>query len=438
MLNTPPMPSRPRSQRSLMLPWLTAFAVALLLVFAAGTASAQKIALTAGYPLRVNNEGRIAVAAATTNPGDVNVGINRATCLDTGAHWNFSFQLPVGVAFSDLQIWVTDGNKYCSDVANRLTVKSCFQVASFKYADVFGKIVSVPDAALIGGLASQQDIPDYNNPDRAKICNPSASQEPQPFYINYLLLNGAEIVGGATSSNPYESSTATTFDLRGPDPPSGITLGPGDSLLVAGLTPVGTTTNLKGYQAYCWPLPGAVVDGGTTTTTKDIDAGLDGSSGDASDASDASDDGALADGASEATAPDGSSETGGTAPIGVCPSFPADFAIGLLPNPAYACSGIFGATSTSVKITGLTNGVHYGVAVAGVDTYQNPGALSQVVCDTPVQTTDFYDDFREAGGTAGGGYCSLGAPTGQTAGAVAIALGALGLVLRRRRSARAR
>ena len=49
------------------------------------------------------------------------------------------------------------------------------------------------------------------------------------------------------------------------------------------------------------------------------------------------------------------------------------------------------------------------------------GPLSTPVCATPAKIDDFFDEYRAAGGLAGGGYCSLegpGIPTGMGAAAV--------------------
>jgi hypothetical protein len=96
-----------------------------------------------------------------------------------------------------------------------------------------------------------------------------------------------------------------------------------------------------------------------------------------------------------------------------------------------------GVGSAAKTVTGLTNGVHYSVAVAAVDGSGNVGPQSSPEqCATPAPIDDFYKVYRLAGGTAGGGFCSLdaaGAPVDLTVLAVPAAATAFGLARRRRR-----
>jgi len=52
-------------------------------------------------------------------------------------------------------------------------------------------------------------------------------------------------------------------------------------------------------------------------------------------------------------------------------------------HPRYLCSGLIPATATSYRITGLQNGIPYGVGVAAVDKYGNIGVISDVVYNLP-------------------------------------------------------
>jgi hypothetical protein len=47
--------------------------------------------------------------------------------------------------------------------------------------------------------------------------------------------------------------------------------------------------------------------------------------------------------------------------------------------------------------------------VAAVDALGNAGPLSNVACATPKEVNDFFENYRNAGGSAGGGFCALGA-----------------------------
>jgi hypothetical protein len=106
-------------------------------------------------------------------------------------------------------------------------------------------------------------------------------------------------------------------------------------------------------------------------------------------------------------------------------------------SPLYLCSGLLPSTATTHRITGLQNGIWYGVAVAAVDKYGNVTdiAESSVKYGQPIPTVDFYTEYREAGGTAQGGFCSLGGWK-QKSGAMTLAgFLVLGLIVvgRRRR-----
>ncbi|HZR09063.1 MAG TPA: MXAN_2562 family outer membrane beta-barrel protein [Myxococcales bacterium] len=81
----------------------------------------------------------------------------------------------------------------------------------------------------------------------------------------------------------------------------------------------------------------------------------------------------------------------------------------------------------------LQNDAGYAISIVAHDTYGNVSAPSAAVVGTPVPSSDFYDHYRNEGGSAeGGGGCATG---GASAWIAAIALGAA-LLLRRRRNAR--
>ena len=96
----------------------------------------------------------------------------------------------------------------------------------------------------------------------------------------------------------------------------------------------------------------------------------------------------------------------------LCPSFaPTDASPSAFSDldPLFLCSGLLPSTATSARIEGLQNGIWYGVGVAAVDKFGNIGAIpeSSVVYQQPIPTVDFYTEYRNLGGTAQGGFCSL-------------------------------
>jgi hypothetical protein len=104
-------------------------------------------------------------------------------------------------------------------------------------------------------------------------------------------------------------------------------------------------------------------------------------------------------------------------------------------DPAYICGSIGSAASTSANATGLKNGTYYTVAIAGIDNYGNTGPLSTPACNTPQEVIDFWQTYRDDGGQAGGGFCSvrdLGSPA-TAAPVIVFGAWAILTVLRRRR-----
>jgi hypothetical protein len=97
-----------------------------------------------------------------------------------------------------------------------------------------------------------------------------------------------------------------------------------------------------------------------------------------------------------------------------------------------------GPTSSSATISGLTNGTSYAVAVTAQDAFLNNGTISNLVCDTPITLNDFFETYRNDGGQAGGGFCSLenlGAPAGGATFAIVSFATLLALTRRRERDA---
>ena len=92
-------------------------------------------------------------------------------------------------------------------------------------------------------------------------------------------------------------------------------------------------------------------------------------------------------------------------------------------------------SSGSYTIKGLQDGTTYTVVVSAVDLFGNIGPPSTEVCDYPAPVNDFWQDYRNAGGLAGG-FCSLeavGATSTTSLFGVAFAVGTAGIVRRLRR-----
>lgn len=111
------------------------------------------------------------------------------------------------------------------------------------------------------------------------------------------------------------------------------------------------------------------------------------------------------------------------------------------PGDAYKCGTIQGTGSSGLAAV-LENGRYNAVAVAAFDRIGNVGPLSVSRCATPIEVQDFYEDYRDRGGKAGGGLCSVQSQ-GQSrskpfsaAGPLFGALAGAAFLLRRRRRSR--
>jgi hypothetical protein len=96
-------------------------------------------------------------------------------------------------------------------------------------------------------------------------------------------------------------------------------------------------------------------------------------------------------------------------------------------------------TDVSYTLPNLTTGHQYAIAVAAVDAYGNIGPVGNLGCSTPTPVEDFFMRYTTDGGTAGGGYCALGAVGAPAFGSVfgfGIAGSVVALMRRRRRARR--
>lgn len=212
-------------------------------------------------------------------------------------------------------------------------------------------------------------------------------------------------------------SVTVTVDTVGPAPPSGLSALPGDGRITvrwanisggaADAAATGGLTELTGVKVYCDVAGQAAADAGTGTGAEPVcrdepvDAGFD-------------DADAAIDGGTVQVCEDAGTTTPSETPAGnECSSanFVRADGSSVLPtaefDAKYKCGEVTGNTGTSAVATTvgnapLVNGTNYAVAVASTDRFGNVGELSTVVCQIPEITTDFWEDYRKAGGGAGG------------------------------------
>jgi len=106
-------------------------------------------------------------------------------------------------------------------------------------------------------------------------------------------------------------------------------------------------------------------------------------------------------------------------------------------DPNYMCSGRLSINDKSTRIRVLQNGIPYTVGVAAVDLSGNISPITNAFVQKPVPTVDFYRAYRDAGGQAQGGYCSLGGGSAYLgAWAWLASAGLMGALIARRRRRR--
>jgi len=183
--------------------------------------------------------------------------------------------------------------------------------------------------------------------DAANLCSSDKAATAQSITVYFLLLDSSS--EDVSTLARFPSTEAINVDLVGPKPPTAIVAGAGEGRLLVKWTSSSETSDpTQGYQLYC-----EKIVGGTPGCT-------------------------------------GSSLKAGEAP-----------------NTSILCGSNTGTAVTSGTAGDLENGAVYAVAVTGKDLAGNEGTLSEVVCGTPEAVTDFYESYRQAGGSAGGGFCSF-------------------------------
>jgi len=86
----------------------------------------------------------------------------------------------------------------------------------------------------------------------------------------------------------------------------------------------------------------------------------------------------------------------------------ADFPLAMADlDPEFLCGEVFNPTATSMRISGLSNGVAYKVILLAVDKFQNATGTFFTSTLTPVPSTDFWEDLHNRGGDTQGGLCLL-------------------------------
>jgi hypothetical protein len=271
-------------------------------------------------------------------------------------------------------------------------------------------------ARLFGGRSGTSD----ETCDQCLLAKGSDDPQEVVFYFMLVTSGTKELPEGSV----YATWTETKVDLLGPPAPTSVTAGTGDERLIIGFKPP-TSGSIAGYRFYADDGTGAPFAGFECTGV----AAPGGAAGTAGATGGAGDGGGSGVGGASGGAWAGSAGASGAGANGPC--YSRALVPGEIPDEALGRDTISSSLANEGRATGLTNGTTYVVGVAAYDNVGNVGVLSETACGTPAAVTGFYEMYREAGGDAGGGFCSVSRRSGSAAGFVL--LGALSLAWARRR-----
>ena len=407
-------------------------------------------------------------------------GINYSDC-EQNLRLDFSLLVSGFSATDDAAIQTWAGTVDCTQPTNRVsgggTLHACWQVAPFTQAitatasktvhiSVYARDVLRYEQPPTTADGSQPYDPSFASSQAGEsACYVQPSDAAVPLSIYFIAVAQPDTTLGVA----YEYSLSA--DLVAPPPPTQSTPSPGDTVLTVNWTAPGTDPDLAGFVVYSDPPAGTapssgacgcgspgsgsgvtsyVGDGAVATgeagsgnqcvaadagdggihcspvnTSGCSDPNLTGHNipvGEATDAGmvelDASGD-ASVDAESEAESDAGVS---GALPGGGISQIPTE----------YQASEIDSVTTTSLTLSGLTNGIKYHVVVASFDGSGNVGPTSALQCASPGAVNDFWQSYKDDGGGATG--CALEQSGNTQAGAIAgIGLLAAAAALARRR-----
>ena len=400
---------------------LSSLAMALVTATLASWSSAQSITID-NFPDR--SPGR------TYNITGKEYWITYDDCVNDEV---FTFKTPVsGSDGLNLEVWVSDGGSNCADVTLREGGSArCWQVYS---SDAANREMQVEIRAQ--DLVTMAYGQEMQNRGTAQDCAETDINSAGLGLTLYFML--------ISNDTPAvtETYTGIGLDLKGPEPPEDVSADPGESKLKVSWS-LDDPDDWEGYKLYCLEIQGETV---ATPELRPLAAPP--ANG----------------GAGGATATGGATTaTGGTPPVtaggasaggaetnglqegldSITPecrmTTDADNLLvpGALPNEevrALECGSGSSNIATDGTASDLLNGVAYQVAVAGVDIFGNEGPLSIVDCATPAEVDTFYEQYKQAGGKGGGGFCAFS--SNRTPGFLALLSGAVLVLAARRRRRR--
>ncbi|WP_437613323.1 hypothetical protein WMF20_11815 [Sorangium sp. So ce834] len=293
--------------------------------------------------------------------------ISREDCL-TDNDLRFTVTLTGFSTSQTLEVWVSESQD-CTLYSNRDTGTRCRRI----------KAVSPLDDTMEIELSAKEIAAALG----AEGCEGTRSSTGAVSVTMYFMRLESLDQDGPDHAK-WES---TKMDLQGPKPPTEVEAHPGDGRLLVDFKQ-NEDEDVEGYYLYC--------DGGGQSSSGAGGAGAGGG-----------DDGAGAAGGGSGGGATGAGSSGCQA---------SRLVPGEVPESALRCGKVGKANrGEAMKFDNgeaIANGKPYVVGVAAYDLVGNAGPLSELSCATPVDVDGFFEKYRDAGGQAGGGFCSVGGPIG--------------------------
>lgn len=407
--------------------------------------------------------------------------INYTDCI---ADIHLHFDLIVsGLPCTDtMQVWA--GTTDCTQTSARESnsgATQCWRIGpSVALQQAFPIDIRAQD--LVAFVSTAEPPPGYT-PQGSAACHAQVAPGTVSVGVYFMAM---EADGLTVDGTPAMYSL--DVDLVGPYPPTGVTAGVGENLIVVNWTPAVDST-IEGFNVYCQDqganggdaglleaeVPEATLvcpagvtattDGATdATATTDMDAcvfvnvtGTNSPGGSVCVSNALIDSYCLVNGVvSTAASCESVTVTGVDAgedaivdtvetDASAEASVPAGTAVGISNIPSiYLCGQVGGNTTSSFTVLGFADGgapikdfTQYAVGVAAFDGTGNTGIISSLSCVTPAPVITFWDQYLADGGRGGGGFCALegaGIPIGGSLFGGGMGVAVLAYARRRRRS----
>jgi hypothetical protein len=388
--------------------------LALLFLLFPARASAQSITLNQTTAKRVNADGSNAPARSGINQFQ----ISREDCdLDRG--YSIPITLPDVSAFPLLNVEIWAGAVDCKDNNNRTvaTTQQCWKAFGGNIDRVTNPgNITLRVRDLLANDRTKQST--YVGPSSIDVCSRNTFTNVTAYFF---YSDGANVKGTATQLE----FSVNTVPPAAPSEPAAVD---GDGVVNVSWKPISGASTVQGYNVYCEvssdsevsPTSATVRPLAADATLGEVDGGV--------DAAASSSSGGASDGAASSS---GGDPTNGCSARVLVPGAPP-------PSSAVLCAQANGpqasqATIREVNGRALKLGDKVTVAIAARDRFGSVGNLSNLVCASSIEVTDFFDAYRGAASSGEAANCSTTGQGNGVASAVVVGLSALCIVLRGRR-----